>query len=1219
MADTDKSGKLASKKKGNSADKQRRVLEELLESAQDAMAVCDNQGRIIRINPEFTRLFGYSEAEANSHLIHHLIFSPKAEPDETAQEWVRQFQKKRTFFEAVHRHRNGCLLYVFCYTAPIMINGHHEADYIIYRDITKQKKAEQDLKVEKAYFQQLFEIAQEGVVMTDLEHRVIFINDAFTRIFGFSQQEAKGRSIDELVAPTDVLPLAAHISNQVTSGKKISFEALRRRKSNDLFDVACVAAPIEVDGKQVGNYAVYRDISQHKKAEQALETERAYLKQLFESAQEAIVMSDMDHRIIFSNIAFMKVFGYSPEEARGKTIDELVAPGEKLEEATIITRKVGDGNRITFEGIRRHKDNSLIHVSCVVTPIVINNIQVGHYGVYRDISGQKQAEEALQREEAFLKQLFEASPMAIVMLDRENRVYRLNEAFTRLFGYQEAEVRNQLVDELVLPADQLGIERSERQENGGIATKANFESRRRCKDGTLIDVAILHSPVMLQNEHLGGYVVYQDITERKRAEEALRRAHNQLEIRVLERTAELAQSNRVLEEEIQERQRIDLALRESEVQYRRLFEQSNDAVIIHRMGQIIDANQRACEMLGYSKDQLLAMTLTDLLPKKEYPNTGPCLAAGFENASMLYESWWLKADGSLIDVEISTCMVDPEKKIAQDVARNITERKQAEAELKLAKELAEEANRSKSDFLANMSHEIRTPMNAVIGMTGLILDTELTPEQADYAETVRSSAENLLQIINDILDFSKIEAGKLEIEIIEFNLRTAVEEVADMLATRAFEHGLEFACDIDTEAPSLLLGDPGRLKQILINLTNNAIKFTEKGSVVIRVSLKHETDVQVHLHFSVEDSGIGIPEIRLHRLFQSFSQIDASTTRRFGGTGLGLAISKQLVEKMGGKIGVHSQEGKGSTFFFTIVFDKQIVCDPASEIPEIDLSCKRLLIVDDYAVNCEILGNYIKSWGCYYEAAASAQEALHLLFKAYEAQQPFDLVLTDHMMPGMDGETLGRAIKSDPRLKEIIMVMLTSRGMRGDAQRMKEIGFSAYLTKPIKRSLLYNCLVTALARNGPDNGAAMMIQEKKLITRHSIEEANQHHAHILIVEDNAINQKLVLRLLSKFGYRAEAVANGIEALRSLELIPYDLVLMDVQMPEMDGLEATLRIRSPESRVLNPGIPIIALTAHALAGDRESFLEAGMDDYISKPIQASELFELLQKHLSVSAS
>ena len=709
-----------------------------------------------------------------------------------------------------------------------------------------------------------------------------------------------------------------------------------------------------------------------------------------------------------------------------------------------------------------------------------------------------------------------------------------------------------------------------------------------------------------------------EVYERKRAEKAvrkseekLRKANDELEDRVEKRTAELKNANDMLGEEVEERKQVEQALRKSEEKYRALSTELSEGLIdVFEALKEISAGDTAVNIPEASEVELirkLKQTVNSTGRNiKEIVDLSHEFAIGLsEHFHVLH----LVSKGDLNARVTGTSTVDlleslknVTNQMIESVSKEIAERKQAE-------KVAGEANEAKSDFLANMSHEIRTPMNAVIGMTGLLLETELTDDQLDCARTVQASSESLLQIINDLLDFSKIEAGKMELETIDFDLRTSLENVMEIVTQKAIDKGLELACVIRPEVPSNVRGDPGRLRQILLNLVTNAVKFTEKGEVVLRVSVEEDSDAKINVCFTVTDSGIGIPTDRLNRLFKPFSQADTSTTRKYGGSGLGLAISKQLVENMGGKINVTSEEGKGSTFSFTVAL-KQGEDKKSPTVSHADITSKRVLVVDDNAVNREVLSAYFKSWGCKFGMASGPGEALSMLRAAAKNGLPYHATIVNFMMPEMDGEALGREIKADEAIKDTALVMVTSWGLRGDAIRVKEIGFAAYLVKPIKQSQLLDCLLTVL---GGPRSTSKDDWKHTLVTRHSLSEI-KFKGRILLVEDNPVNQKLAVRLIGKTGIDADTAANGKEAVKALEMTSYDLVFMDIQMPEMDGYEATRIIRDPGSNVRNHDVPIVAMTAHAMKGDRDKCIEAGMDDYISKPIRQEKLGQMIGKYL-----
>jgi two-component system sensor histidine kinase/response regulator len=652
----------------------------------------------------------------------------------------------------------------------------------------------------------------------------------------------------------------------------------------------------------------------------------------------------------------------------------------------------------------------------------------------------------------------------------------------------------------------------------------------------------------------------------------------------------------------------------SEQRYRRILSATFDAFIgTNSSGVITDWNAQATTTFGWTAAEALGTKIQTML-ELEQPVDGQTLLGMLDSSHMapLQSRVAVTArhrTGMLFPAEMAISEISiGNKRTFAAFVHDITERKIAERSTEEARVSAEAANRAKSEFLANMSHEIRTPLNGVIGMTDLTLETELTREQRDYLETVKFSADSLLTVINDILDFSKIEAGKVDLETIRFDLRGCIETTLKTMALRADEKGLELLCDIEYDVPEAVIGDPGRLRQIIVNLIGNAVKFTSVGEVTLRVRMESEGGGE-HIHFVVSDTGIGIPASKRDSIFASFSQADTSTTRQFGGTGLGLTISRRLIELMDGRIWIESEVGKGSDFHFIVALPAG---EPMAQPEEVDgtlaqLSGVKTLIIDDNKTNRRILEGLLQLWGMNVKSAADGETALEMLAVANASGVPFRLVLTDMHMPKMDGFMMVQQMYADTSLAPSTVMMLSSGGHHGDASRCQSLGIAAYLLKPVRRSELQEAILRAL-NNTPAEERSPMITQNTLLA----ERPSNQFLTILLAEDNEVNQKLAVRMLERRGHTVMVASNGREAVESVPRHHFDLVLMDVQMPEMDGIEATQKIRHAEEGT-DRYLPIVAMTALVMKGDRERCLAARMDGYISKPINVQELDAILETY------
>ena len=996
----------------------------------------------------------------------------------------------------------------------------------------------------------------EGVVITDSAGNIQYVNRAFTHMTGYTPDDCIGRNPRLLKSGRQDPSYYKDLWNTVRAGRVWHGELINRRKDGTIYTEEMNITPVRDANGTITNFiAIKQDVTERRAAEDA----ERFLASIVESSEDAIIGETPEGTIVSWNRAAEGLYGYAAAEIIGKPVSMLIWPDE-IEHANVTIETLKRGERIpTFDGVGRAKDGRRLDISITVSPIHSHSgTVVARAAIIRDTGSRKRAEKA----QAFLASIVQSSSSAIIGTGLDGTIVSWNAGAEKMFGHREGEVLGQSIGVLV-PADRVAemplvFEKIERRE-----TISEFESVTRHKDGRPIDVSLTISPVLnTAGEITGMATLASDITERKKAEERLRA---------------------------------------SEERYRSLFERNVAGVLRTTVGgRILQVNEAFAQIYGYSSpEEMQNRTVADFYASQEQRKA---FLQELQSNRVVsnHELCMRRKDGSPVWVMVNLSLVGADCEDGEIIGTivDISNQKRAEQELIGAKEAAETASSSKSEFLAKMSHEIRTPMNGVIGMTELALDTELTEDQRDYLNTVKASAESLLGVINDILDFSKIEARKLDLEAIPFHLASSLSPALKALGLRADQKRLELTCNIAPDVPPNLIGDPGRLRQVLINLVGNAIKFTESGEISLQVCKLSEAEGRVVLEFSVRDTGIGIPEDTRDAIYQAFVQADSSFSRRFGGTGLGLAIASQLIAMMGGRINLVSELGKGSTFTFTAHFGVASVPVEARDRVAVEsLRGLSVLIVDDNATNRRILDTLMKSWEMKPVLAESGETALQALHEAATAEGPFRLVLVDSHMPGMDGFALVERIRENPAFAASTFMMLTSVGQRGDAARCRRLGVSAYLSKPIGQTELLDAVLRVLAIHPTSCG------NTSLITQHSLAE-QRRHLRILLAEDNPVNQRLAIRLLEKQGHSVVACNNGREALQALKQDTFDLLFMDIQMPEMDGLATTRAVRQNEAQ--GSRIPIVAMTAHAMQGDRQRCIAAGMDGYVTKPIQVAEL-------------
>ena len=1042
-------------------------------------------------------------------------------------------------------------------------------------------KGNKKLEYETALLNGLLNSMPDVIYFKDKDGVYLGCNNAYTDFIGISKENIIGKTDYDLY-PKNIADLFRENDLALMNSDESKYsEGWVKYPDERKILLSTVKAPLyNLQNELIGILFGGRDVTEHKRLEDKIKESETEKNIILNSLSEIVAFIDTDFKFKWVNKLGCDAFGMKESEMIGSLCYQVRHHSDEHHAMCPVAKAMQTGLPQEAE-VDIYNGRILL---VLANPVFDeNNKLVGVVETALDITDRKKAEEKILESESEKNTILNNLPYIAWLKDKDHRYLTINDQFVETCRLsRETVIGNTDHDFMpLLMADEnrkrdLQVIKSGKQ----IVFEKSFVDR----NEKVWFAEYYIKPVKDKNNNIIGTTgIIRDTTQQKRAEETLHR---------------------------------------SEAKYRTLFDSTSDAVMLLDEKSFIDCNYVALSMFKCStKKEFCSMHPSILSPEKQPDGTDSITASkekmkiAMENGTNQFD-WVHKrcGTGEEFHADVILCRIEMEgKQLLLSSVRDITARKKAEIEMIKAKELAEEANKTKSEFLANMSHEIRTPMNGVIGFTSLLLDTDLNEEQEDFAQEARKSSELLLNIINDILDFSKIEAGKMLMETIDFDIRSNVEDIAVLAMSTAYKKELEINSFIHSGVPQKIAGDPGRLKQVLNNLVNNAVKFTNQGEILITVKKESEQNDSITLKFEVSDTGIGIAQDKQKAIFESFTQADASATRKFGGTGLGLTISKKIIELMNGKISVTSEEGKGSVFSFTADFEK---CknSETSETASISLEGKNILVAERNLTNLKIMGDYLGETGCNVYKADSTESALSIL----KSVPTIDVILLDYNMTGPYGMMLASEIKSIPEFADIPLISITSLTQRGKSKKAKEKEFAGYLIKPIKKSAMLECIAMTTEVKPEQNNLSTDV----LISGYNIKEKPiNKNFKILLAEDNETNQKLTTKILNKEGFLCDIVSNGVEAVEAYQNHNYDLILMDCQMPVLDGYEASEKIRAIEvSKETTDNekkhVPIIALTAHALEGDIEKCLSFGMNDYIAKPINDKLFIETIKKYLSV---